>query len=82
MSDRTDQTSHAATWVTSVLFFIVLYVLSPGPVVWLMIKLNVTHSSNIQNLIGIIYKPLELVYKNVPIVQSGYDAYFDLLGIR
>lgn len=82
MSDKTDQTSHAATWVTSVIVFVVLYILSPGPVVWFMMKLNVPPSSGIQDFIGIMYKPLELVYENVPMVKNCYDAYFRLLGIQ
>ena len=72
------KTSSRRGWGLSVLVWsfvlIVLYVLSPGPVMALWEDPPVGISD--------FYAPLEAAYRSVPVVHAFYDWYFDLWGMK
>ncbi len=63
---------------------LVLYLLSPGPILWLLLEANGEASPlliRIAPFLHTVYLPVELLQKHVPVVKSFYTAWFSLFGL-
>ena len=63
---------------------LVLYLLSPGPVLWLLIHAEGDAVSLVEKVFLILsafYYPVELLQEHVPIIKSFYDAWFSIFGL-
>ena len=80
MTNTTDQPRgfSGAVAVAAIHFLLALYVLSPGPVIWLS---NAIGYEN-KGFLDIVYAPLIWLYNAIPVVHKLYDWYFTLFGVR
>lgn len=80
MSEQTPDRRHGSPAQLALLAFggLVLYILSPGPVTWVVLRTNATW---IMPIVSSVYYPLGLMADRVPLVQAFYETYFTLLGI-
>jgi hypothetical protein len=70
--------SSLAVWLALALLVLPLaYVLSPGPIFWLL-AYGYVDQAFVDWLLG----PLQKLYDNYPPVTAFYDWYFTLLGLR
>jgi len=63
---------------------LVLYLLSPGPVLWLLTHANGEAEPLVETVIpflAVFYYPIELLQEHVPIIKVFYDAWFSLFGL-
>jgi hypothetical protein len=70
--------SPVAMATAALLFLLVLYILSPGPVIWLCGRAGYLDAPWIE----IAFAPLGWLYDTFPIVHQLYDWYFELFGFR
>jgi len=86
MEDSTNSRKGSAVAIAIVAAFVlfVIYVLSPGPVLWLLTQVNAQpqHSETAAICVQVIYSPLIWLYEKFPIVHQAYDWYFSLFGVR
>ena len=80
---RKESRASSATTFTVAGLLLCSYFLSPMPVWWVFIKLNVMqdHEETVEQTMGVIYWPVGWLYDNVPVVEAFYDAYARLLGL-
>ena len=61
---------------------LVVYVLSPGPVFWLLTLADVQGSEAVGKCVIAFYAPLIWLYEKFPLVHRAYDWYFSLFGVQ
>lgn len=76
--------SPVAIAIVAAFFLLVIYILSPGPVIWLLTQANVQpqHNETAGICVQVIYSPLIWLYEKFPVVHAAYDWYFSLFGVR
>jgi hypothetical protein len=86
MEDSTNHRRGSAVAIALVaaFFLLVIYVLSPGPVIWLLTQVNgqPQHNETAGKCIQVIYFPVIWLYEKFPLVHDAYDWYFSLFGVR
>lgn len=60
---------------------LLLYAISPGPVILMAVQLPPEIQEYAFNVIDIAYMPLGFVYDKVPAVAYFYDRYFEMLNL-
>jgi hypothetical protein len=80
MDDKHDSRHGSPVAVGIVAFFIllVLYALSPGPVVWMLDRIGALPEH--ERWVEIAYFPLAVLIDAFPVVESFYDWYIGLFG--
>jgi hypothetical protein len=83
MADPTNsrKSSPVAVAVVAFLILLVMYILSPGPVIWLLTKSGLQQSETTEKYVVVLYAPLIWLYERFPVVHSAYDWYFSLFGV-
>ncbi len=75
---KEDNNNSAGVWASAVVGLILLYFLSPGPVLLYYQKTSRTPPERL----GMVYYPLEKLYDKSSTVKSFYDFYFRVIGIK
>jgi len=65
--------SHAGRWALWIVAALVIYVLSPGPVMVAMVKMQ--GSKVMSPVLGVVYAPLVLVLEKSPPLQRSMEFY-------
>jgi hypothetical protein len=76
------QGSTVAVAIAAFLVLLALYVLSPGPTIWLLTQAGVQDNEAIVKCFVVLYTPVIWLYENFPAVHNAYDWYFSLFGVR
>ena len=85
MSDsETERKSRAGTITATVVVVVLLYILSPAPVVAIFNRIYHGGSApdSVTNVVEVVYAPLILLYDKWKPVKSFYNAYFKLCGVE
>ena len=80
MSERESHRHMDERWLVAAIVLPILYILSPGPLLWLLYDSILDKPQWLIGGIETFLSPLEYLYNNVDFVQKAYDAYFNLLG--
>lgn len=78
MSEPSKDTNHGAAWITGIIAALVLYILSPAPVIWMCNKAGVQE----MEWLARFYWPLETAYSKSERVKKFYDAWFSVFKVR
>jgi len=68
--------------IATCVFLLMCYVLSPGPVLWLLTQFSPQPNEMAGKCVHFVYAPLIWLYEKVPVVHQAYDWYFSLFGVR
>jgi hypothetical protein len=81
MSDKHDsqQGSPVAIAIVAFCVLLVVYALSPGPIVWMLDRIGALPAY--ERWIEIAYFPLIVLIEAFPAVESFYDWYLGLFGV-
>jgi len=81
MSDQTPDRRYGSPTQLALFAFggLVLYILSPGPIVWVLKTANLGAAAP---YVEVFFYPLKTLYDNIPLAKAFYDSYFTLLGLR
>jgi hypothetical protein len=87
MPDDAPQTGEERRgWGGSAIFgpvLLLIYLLSPGPVVWMLDALGVPRANRtVRLVVTTIYAPVIWLIQNVEWIERFYDWYLSLFGVR
>ena len=72
--------SSVAVAVVAFLILLVVYILSPGPMIWLLTQTGIQENEIAGKCVFVFYAPLIWLYEKFPVVHRAYDWYFSLFG--
>src|SRR5205823_2225666 len=83
MDDSTNSRKGSPVAAAIVAFsaLLVLYVLSPGPVIWLLTRADIEESDAAGKCVLFVFAPLIWLYEQFPVVHRACDWYFSLFGV-
>ena len=81
-SEKTSKLPGASVSLAVVAILWLMYVLSPGPVLFLLMRFESPFADKIHVAAQVVYAPLGWIYEHWEPAHLFYDTYFEFLGVN